>query len=126
MAVRRSPATYRFAAPGHHLWHPYGLPMVAGTANAMFRPGASTTVPLVARDVRGANGVLRISEAFTAPAGPAPAGPAPGGPAPGGPAVGAFGTDRVLLVGAVVALLTAAALLAARPIRTPGRAPARA
>ncbi|AOT60971.1 hypothetical protein [Streptomyces rubrolavendulae] len=121
MAVRRSPATYRFAAPGHHLWHPYGLPMVAGTANAMFRPGASSTVPLVARDVRGANGVLRISEAFTAPGGPAPA-----GPAPAGPAVGAFGTDRVLLVGVVVALPTAAALLAARPIRTPGRAPARA
>lgn len=90
--------------------------MVAGTANAMLRPGASTTVPLVARDVRGANGVLRISEAFTAP----------GGPAPAGPAVGAFGTDRVLLVGVVVALLTAAALLAARPIRIPGRAPARA
>ncbi|MEU4254580.1 hypothetical protein AB0B42_15760 [Streptomyces fradiae] len=116
MAVRRSPATYRFAAPGLHLWHPYGLPMVAGTANAMLRPGASSTVPLVARDVRGANGVLRISEAFTAP----------GGPAPGGPAVGAFGTDRVLLVGVVVALLTVAALLAARPIHTPGRAPARA
>ncbi|MEU4738761.1 hypothetical protein AB0G31_27755, partial [Streptomyces fradiae] len=53
--------------------------MVAGTANAMFRPGASSTVPLVARDVRGANGVLRISEAFTAPGGPAPAGPAPAG-----------------------------------------------
>ncbi|KAF0651393.1 hypothetical protein [Streptomyces fradiae] len=105
--------------------------MVAGTANAMFRPGASSTVPLVARDVRGANGVLRISEAFTAPGGPAPAGPAPAGPAAAGPAaagpaVGAFGTDRVLLVGVVVALLTVAALLAARPIRTPGRAPARA
>jgi hypothetical protein len=45
----------------------------------------------------------------------------PIGSALAGPAVGAFGTDRVLLVGAAVALLTAAALLAARPIRTLGR-----
>ena len=50
----------------------------------------------------------------------------PLGSALAGPAVGAFGTDRVLLVGSAVALLTAAALLAARPIRTLRRVPARA
>jgi hypothetical protein len=45
----------------------------------------------------------------------------PIGSALAGPAVGAFGTDRVLLVGVVGALLTAAALLVARPIRTLAR-----
>jgi hypothetical protein len=40
-----------------------------------------------------------------------------------GPAVGAFGTDAVLVVGVVVGLLTAVALLVVRPIRTLGRAP---
>jgi Major Facilitator Superfamily len=57
-----------------HLWHLYALMVVAGTANAMFQPGASSTVPLVARDVQGANGVLRTSEALTALCGPALAG----------------------------------------------------
>ncbi|MFJ2581031.1 hypothetical protein [Kitasatospora aureofaciens] len=50
----------------------------------------------------------------------------PVGSALAGPAVGAFGTDRVLQVGIVVALLTAAALLVARPTRTLGRVPNRA
>ncbi len=48
----------------------------------------------------------------------------PVGSALAGPAVGAFGTDRVLEVGIVVALLTAA-LLAAHPIRTLTRIPDR-
>jgi hypothetical protein len=48
----------------------------------------------------------------------------PVGSALAGPAVGAFGTDAVLVVGVVVGSLTAVALLAARPIRTLGRAPA--
>ncbi|MFE6868952.1 MFS transporter [Kitasatospora sp. NPDC057692] len=57
-----------------HLWQLYALLAVAGTANAMFQPGASSTVPLVARDVQGANGVLRTSEALTGLGGPALAG----------------------------------------------------
>ena len=48
-----------------HLWQLYAVLVLAGTANAMFQPGASSTVPLVARDVQGANGVLRTSEALT-------------------------------------------------------------
>ncbi|MFF0292924.1 MFS transporter [Kitasatospora sp. NPDC004614] len=57
-----------------HLWQLYALLVVAGTANALFQPGASSTVPLVARDVQGANGVLRTSEAVTGLGGPALAG----------------------------------------------------
>lgn len=57
-----------------HLWQLYALLAVAGTANAMFQPGAASTVPLVARDVHGANAVLRTSEALTGLAGPALAG----------------------------------------------------
>ncbi|MFF3071187.1 MFS transporter [Kitasatospora sp. NPDC057936] len=57
-----------------HLWQLYTLLVVAGTANAMFQPGASSTVPLVSRDVQGANGVLRTSEALTGLGGPALAG----------------------------------------------------
>ncbi|MEV5880969.1 hypothetical protein AB0L75_43755 [Streptomyces sp. NPDC052101] len=49
----------------------------------------------------------------------------PIGSALAGLAVGAFGTDRMLLVGVVVGFLTAAALLAARPLRTLGRVPTR-
>ncbi|MFD7450674.1 MFS transporter [Kitasatospora sp. NPDC059827] len=56
------------------LWQLYALLAVAGTANAMFQPGASSTVPLVSRDVQGANGVLRTSEALTGLGGPALAG----------------------------------------------------
>ncbi|WP_345698587.1 MFS transporter [Kitasatospora terrestris] len=56
------------------LWQLYALLVVAGTAAAMFQPGAASTVPLVARDVQGANGVLRISEAATTLLGPAVAG----------------------------------------------------
>ncbi|MFE7136800.1 MFS transporter [Streptomyces sp. NPDC057644] len=56
------------------LWQLYALLVVAGTANALFQPGASSTVPLVSRDVQGANGVLRTSEAITGLGGPALAG----------------------------------------------------
>lgn len=82
------------------LWHLYALLMVAGTANAMFQPGASSTVPLVARDVQGANGVLRISEAFTALGGPALAGVLVGASATGWVMVisaAAYGTSAVCL-----------------------------
>ncbi|WP_245194612.1 MFS transporter [Kitasatospora phosalacinea] len=53
------------------LWQLYLLLALAGTAAAMFQPGAASTVPLVATDVQGANGVLRIAEALTGLIGPA-------------------------------------------------------
>ncbi|MFE6052076.1 MFS transporter [Kitasatospora sp. NPDC056446] len=74
-----------------HLWQLYALLTVAGTANAMFQPGASSTVPLVARDVQGANGVLRTSEALTGL----------GGPALAGALVGLGATGWVMAVSAV-------------------------
>ncbi|MEU2182826.1 MFS transporter [Streptomyces thermolilacinus] len=86
------------------LWHLYGLLMVVGTANAMFQPGASSTVPLVARDVQGANGVLRVSEAFTAL----------GGPALAGVLVGLGATGWVMVVSAVAYGTSAVCLLALR------------
>jgi len=49
----------------------------------------------------------------------------PLGSALAGPAAHAFGTTRVLAVGVLVALLTPAALLLARPVRTLPRAPER-
>src|SRR5882757_3095087 len=74
-----------------HLWQLYALLTVAGTANAMFQPGASSTVPLVARDVQGANGVLRTSEALTGL----------GGPALAGALVGLGNTGSVMLISVV-------------------------
>ncbi|MFJ6617451.1 MFS transporter [Kitasatospora sp. NPDC091335] len=74
-----------------HLWQLYALLVVAGTANAMFQPGATSTVPLVARDVQGANGVLRTSEALTGL----------GGPALAGALVGLGATGWVMVISAV-------------------------
>ncbi|MFI9245945.1 MFS transporter [Streptomyces sp. NPDC053086] len=87
-----------------HLWQLYGLLVVAGIANAMFQPGASSTVPLVARDVQGANGVLRISEALTAL----------GGPALAGVLVGAAATGWVMVISAVAYGTSAFCLFALR------------
>jgi MFS family permease len=88
----------------HHLWELYGLLVVAGTANAMFQPGASSTVPLVARDVQGANGVLRTSEALTGL----------GGPALAGVLVGLGSTGWVMVISAVAYATSASCLLALR------------
>ncbi|WP_411079656.1 MFS transporter [Streptomyces sp. cmx-18-6] len=74
-----------------HLWQLYALLVVAGTANALFQPGASSTVPLVSRDVQGANGVLRTSEAVTGL----------GGPALAGTLVGFGSTGWVMVISAV-------------------------
>ncbi|MEU3830762.1 MFS transporter [Streptomyces sp. SID161] len=87
-----------------HLWQLYGLLVVAGVANAMFQPGASSTVPLVARDVQGANGVLRISEALTAL----------GGPALAGVLVGASATGWVMVISALAYGTSAFCLFALR------------
>ncbi|MDH6131221.1 hypothetical protein P3T37_000590 [Kitasatospora sp. MAA4] len=87
-----------------HLWQLYALLMVAGTANAMFQPGASSTVPLVARDVQGANGVLRISEALTGL----------GGPALAGLLVGTASTGWVMVISAVAYGTSALCLFALR------------
>ncbi|BCJ39978.1 MFS transporter [Actinoplanes ianthinogenes] len=87
-----------------HLWQLYALLAVAGTANAMFQPGAASTVPLVARDVQGANGVLRTSEALTGLAGPALA----------GVLVGFGATGGVMLISAVAYGTSAACLLTLR------------
>ncbi|GAA4690119.1 MFS transporter [Streptomyces buecherae] len=93
-----------FAYGIDHLWHLYTLLVVAGVANAMFQPGASSTVPLVSRDVQGANGVLRISEAFTAL----------GGPALAGVLVGTAATEWVMVISAVSYGTSACCLFALR------------
>ncbi|MYR95007.1 MULTISPECIES: MFS transporter [unclassified Streptomyces] len=74
-----------------HLWQLYALLVVAGTANALFQPGAASTVPLVSRDVQGANGILRTSEAITGL----------GGPALAGTLVGFGSTGWVMVISAV-------------------------
>ncbi|MFF2042953.1 MFS transporter [Kitasatospora sp. NPDC058170] len=89
-----------------HLWQLYALLMVAGTANAMFQPGSASTVPLVARDVQGANGVLRTSEAFTGLGGPALAGALVG--------FGFGATGWVMVISAVAYGTSAACLFALR------------
>lgn len=92
-------------------WHLYGLLAVAGAAGAMFQPGAASTVPLVARDVQGANGVLRTAEAVTALLGPALA----------GALVGAAATGWVMLIAAATFGLSATCLLSLRlgPVPAP-------
>jgi MFS family permease len=92
-----------------HLWQLYALLTVAGTANAMFQPGASSTVPQVARDVHGANGVLRTSEALTGL----------GGPALAGALVGLGATGWVMAVSAACYATSAACLTALRPTAAP-------
>ncbi|MFE6234408.1 MFS transporter [Cellulosimicrobium sp. NPDC057862] len=87
-----------------HLWHLYALLAVAGTANALFQPGAASTVPLVARDVQGANGILRTSEAITGL----------GGPALAGVLVGFGSTGWVMILSAVAYGTSALCLLALR------------
>lgn len=94
-----------------HTWQLYGLLALAGAAGAMFQPGAASTVPLVARDVQGANGVLRTAEAVTALAGPAVA----------GALVGAAATGWVMVIAAGTFGLSALCLLALRlgPVPAP-------
>ncbi|MFC8461342.1 MFS transporter [Streptomyces sp. NPDC057242] len=87
-----------------HLWQLYALLVVAGTANALFQPGASSTVPLVSRDVQGANGVLRTSEAITGL----------GGPALAGTLVGFGSTGWVMVISAVAYGTSAICLFALR------------
>ncbi|ARF73385.1 MFS transporter [Kitasatospora albolonga] len=87
-----------------HLWQLYGLLVVAGTANALFQPGAASTVPLVSRDVQGANGVLRTSEAITGL----------GGPALAGTLVGFGSTGWVMVISAVAYGTSAVCLFALR------------
>ncbi|WP_230686517.1 MFS transporter [Catellatospora vulcania] len=87
-----------------HLWQLYTVLAMAGTANAMFQPGASSTVPLVARDVQGANGVLRTAEALTGL----------GGPALAGALVGFGATGWVMVLAAVAYGTSAICLLALR------------
>ncbi|MFB6889355.1 MFS transporter [Kitasatospora sp. NPDC056327] len=93
------------------LWQLYALLAVAGTANAMFQPGASSTVPLVSRDVQGANGVLRTAEALTGL----------GGPALAGVLVGLGDTAWVMAISAVAYGTSALCLLALRlgPVPAP-------
>ncbi|MEV4613831.1 MFS transporter [Kitasatospora sp. NPDC049258] len=91
------------------LWQLYALLAVAGTAAAMFQPGAASTVPLVARDVQGANGVLRISEAVTTLLGPALA----------GVLAGAAATGWVMVIAAATYGVSALCLLSLRLGRVP-------
>ncbi|MFJ6608886.1 MFS transporter [Streptomyces sp. NPDC091289] len=94
-----------------HLWQLYALLAVAGTANALFQPGASSTVPLVSRDVQGANGVLRTSEAITGL----------GGPALAGVLVGFGSTGWVMVISAVAYGTSAVCLFVLRlgPVPAP-------
>jgi MFS family permease len=69
----------------HHvrLWEVVVIAVVNGTAAAMFQPGVSSTVPRVAADVQGANGVTRTAESVAALTGPAVAGLLVGFASPG-------------------------------------------
>ncbi|PBC78235.1 putative MFS family arabinose efflux permease [Streptomyces sp. TLI_235] len=91
------------------LWQLYALLALAGTAAAMFQPGAASTVPRTARDVHGANGVLRTSEALTVLLGPAVA----------GLLAGAAATGWVMVLAAFAYALSACCLLALRLGPTP-------
>ncbi|MDG9704754.1 MFS transporter [Streptomyces sp. DH37] len=56
------------------LWQICAIGAVNGVAAGMFQPGVASTVPKVARDVQGANGVIRTAESLAMLAGPALAG----------------------------------------------------
>ncbi|WP_051055910.1 MULTISPECIES: MFS transporter [Kitasatospora] len=92
------------------LWQLYLLLALAGTAAAMFQPGAASTVPLVSRDVQGANGVLRISEALAGLAGPSLAA-----------ALITLSTGWVMVLAAVMYAVSAGCLFALRlgPVPAP-------
>ncbi|RKE20688.1 MFS transporter [Streptomyces sp. TLI_171] len=92
------------------LWQLYLLLALAGTAAAMFQPGAASTVPLVARDVQGANGILRTSEALTTLAGPPLAG-----------LLAAASTGWVMVIAGAMYAISASCLLTLRlgPVPAP-------
>lgn len=53
------------------LWLILVLAVISGSATAMFQPGVSSMVPLVAKDVHRGNAALRVAEAIGALLGPA-------------------------------------------------------
>lgn len=56
------------------LWQICAIGAVNGIAAGMFQPGVASTIPRLAEDVQGANGVIRTAESMAMLAGPALAG----------------------------------------------------
>ncbi|MFG3253150.1 MFS transporter [Streptomyces sp. NPDC048172] len=70
----QSLAAVLFLSDRVELWHMCVIGAVNGIAGGMFQPGVASTIPRIARDVQGANGVIRTAEALAMLAGPALAG----------------------------------------------------
>ena len=70
----QSVAAALFLSGQVQLWHMCVIGAVNGIAGGMFQPGVASTIPRIARDVQGANGVIRTAEALAMLAGPALAG----------------------------------------------------
>ncbi|MGK5496697.1 MFS transporter [Streptomyces sp. URMC 125] len=91
------------------LWQLCAIGAVNGVAAGLFQPGVASTVPKVARDVQGANGMIRTAESLAMLAGPALAGVLVAVASPGG----------VFLAHAGTYALSALCLVLLRLPRTP-------
>lgn len=72
--VTQSALAVLFASGGVELWHVCAIGAVNGLAAGMFQPGVAGTIPRIARDVQGANGIIRTAESLAMLLGPAVAG----------------------------------------------------
>jgi MFS family permease len=70
----QSVASALFLTGRVELWQVCVIGAVNGLAAGMFQPGIASTIPRVARDVQGANGLVRTAESLAMLAGPALAG----------------------------------------------------
>ncbi|WP_432069523.1 MFS transporter [Streptomyces sp. AA1529] len=66
------------------LWQVCAIGAVNGICAGLFQPGVASTIPRVADDVQGANGLIRTAESLAMLLGPALAGALVGGFSPGG------------------------------------------
>ena len=72
--VTQAVAAVLFLSGNVVLWQICVIGAINGIAGGMFEPGVAGTVPKVARDVQGANGMIRTAESLAMLAGPALAG----------------------------------------------------
>ncbi|MBO8199218.1 MFS transporter [Streptomyces smyrnaeus] len=100
------------------LWQVCAIGAVNGICAGLFQPGVASTVPRVAADVQGANGLIRTAESLAMLLGPALAGALVGAFSPGGVFAAHAGT--YLLSALCLALLRLPPAAGCRPAERTG------
>ncbi|MGY1438107.1 MFS transporter [Streptomyces reniochalinae] len=97
------------------LWQVCAIGAVNGICAGLFQPGVASTIPRVASDVQGANGLIRTAESLAMLLGPAAAGALVGSFSPGGVFVAHAATYALSAVCLALLRLPAQAPRAERP-----------